>query len=39
MASDYPVWDIDVLVASYRNAPDWQKNIEEATQIYLFLWS
>lgn len=38
MTNDYPVWDIDVLVASYESAPDWQKSIETAMgSLFIFL--
>ncbi|AGZ36171.1 hypothetical protein C4Q28_09360 [Pseudomonas sp. SWI6] len=38
MTSDYPVWDIDVLISAYRSAPDWQKNIELSTEnLFIFM--
>lgn len=38
MVGDYPVWDIDVLVASYESAPDWQRNVEVAMEsLFVFL--
>ncbi|NIF16383.1 hypothetical protein [Pantoea sp. Cy-639] len=38
MTDDYPVWDIDMLVASYESAPDWQKSIKIAMEsLFVFL--
>lgn len=38
MVGDYPVWDIDMLVASYKSAPDWQEKIELATRnLFMFM--
>ncbi|WP_200627336.1 hypothetical protein [Pseudomonas sp. LAM2023] len=40
MINDYPVWDIDVLVASYESAPDWQESIQIAMEnLFVFLES